>query len=223
MESSLSRLPKGLSFKSRSQDVVSSAEDPVSLKGDKGDLGETGADGIDGIDGADGATGPPGSTGATGATGPAGADGVDGTDGADGAVGPTGPIGPTGPQGPEGPTGPQGPKGGDSIITNKFGTRAVGLVEGTEGQWLDVVPASEALEPWLEEALVKVTRFRSICGNFDLVVGTPKHCQGWRMPEKTLEKASSVMNMWKHITNGTLFEEIKKQIKDEILAEIRNG
>lgn len=205
----LSRTPKGMEFRRTPAPEVN-AQDLYAI-GRDGAAGPPGPPGADGADGPAGPAGPAGAVGATGSPGPPGADGADGAPGADGA---------TGPQGADGPQGPKGLPGGDSIITNKFGTRAVGLVEGTEGQWLDVVMAGESLEPWLEEALEETKRFRSVCGGFDLVIGTPKHCSNWRMPYKTEEKKTTTMNMWRHISNGTLFEEIKKQIKREILEEL---
>lgn len=186
--------------------------------GDAGAIGPTGATGVTGGAGAAGATGPAGAAGANGATGadgntgPTGAAGATGADGAVGGTGPTGMDGPAGATGATGATGAdgiQGPKGlpgGDSIITNEHGTRAVGLVEGTEGQWIEVVPAGQELEPWLNECLATRFRFRSVCGTMDLVVGTPKHCLGWRMPEKTHEHGEKVMAMWKHLREGTLLE-----------------
>ena len=159
----------------------------------------------DGITGPIGPTGPAGHTGVAGMTGPIGATG---SMGPTGPMGPTGQTGLTGNAGMTGPIGPTGPKGGDSIVTNRFGTRSVGIMEGTEGQWVDVVAAGAELEPWFKECLITPIRFRSTCGLYDLVIGTPKHCANWRMPERTEQDGRRVMSMWKHLREGTLVEHI---------------
>ena len=118
----------------------------------------------------------------------------------------TGPAGPTGPPGPQGPT---GPKGGDSIVQNRFGTRAVGITEGTQGQWFDLLPADAPLDAWFEECLANHFRFRSTCGRMDLVVGVPKHCVNWRIPEKSETQRKKAARLWKHISSGTLLDLIE--------------
>lgn len=192
-------------------------------QGAQGYQGSQGAQGADStVEGPQGDQGSQGAQGAQGSQGPAGADsdvegpqGAQGAQGAQGGQGEQGSQGSQGPQGadsivpgPQGAEGPQGPKAGDSIITNRFGTRSVGLCEGTEGQWFDVVPHGAALEPWFEECLVQPVRFTSQCGKFDLVVGTPKHCNGWRMPRKSPEDAHRTMHLWKHLREGTLMESL---------------
>lgn len=167
-------------------------------QGDQGNQGNQGSQGGEGSQGNQGSQGPQGDQGGQGSQGPQGDQGQQGPQGADSTV--------EGPQGPVGDTGPQGPKGGDSIITNRFGTRSTGICEGTEGQWFDVVPHGAALDPWFEECLVHPVRFTSQCGQFDLVVGTPKHCRNWRMPRRTPEEGRRVMRMWQHLREGTLLE-----------------
>ncbi len=154
--------------------------------------GRAGADGIDGQDGAPGAPG---------------ADGIDGQDGAPGE------------QGPPGPEGPAGPKGGDSIRTNAHGTKAVGIVEGTQGQWLDLVPHGEPIEPWLEDELVEPVRFVSECGRFDLIVGVPKHCEHWRMPTKTPQQAEAAKAQWREISQNTLLARIESL--EDAIAQLK--
>ena len=87
--------------------------------------------------------------------------------------------------------------------------RAVGIVEGSQGQWLDLIPAGEPIEPWLEEALVKPFRFSSVCGTMDLIVGVPKHCEHWRMPHKTQEQKDRAAKLWAEISAGTLLETLR--------------
>jgi hypothetical protein len=169
--------------------------------------GRAGADGIDGQDGAPGAPGADGIDGQDGAPGAPGADGIDGQDGAPGE------------QGPPGPEGPAGPKGGDSIRTNAHGTKAVGIVEGTQGQWLDLVPHGEPIEPWLEDELVEPVRFVSECGRFDLIVGVPKHCEHWRMPTKTPQQAEAAKAQWREISQNTLLARIESL--EDAIAQIK--
>jgi len=174
----------------------------------------SGSDGIDGRRGADGADGPTGAVGPTGPqgiqgeTGPAGPPGETGPAGEAGPAGPAGPAGETGPAGNEGPQGPPGPKG-DSIVQNRFGTRAVGITEGTQGQWFDLLPADAPLDAWFEECLANHFRFRSTCGRMDLVVGVPKHCVNWRIPEKSETQRKKAARLWKHISSGTLLDLIE--------------
>ena len=141
--------------------------------------------------------GSPALDGATGATGEAST-----------VPGPQGEKGDKGDDGTEGPQGPAGPKAGDSIISNAHGTRAVGIAEGTQGQWIDLIPACAAIEPWFAECLVQPVRFRSVCGEFDLIVGVPKHCKDWRMPEKTTQQKERAVELWQEISNNTLLERI---------------
>jgi hypothetical protein len=169
--------------------------------------GRAGADGIDGQDGAPGAPGADGIDGQDGAPGAPGADGIDGQDGAPGE------------QGQPGPEGPAGPKGGDSIRTNAHGTKAVGIVEGTQGQWLDLVPHGEPIEPWLEDELVEPVRFVSECGRFDLIVGVPKHCEHWRMPTKTPQQAEAAKAQWREISQNTLLARIESL--EDAIAQIK--
>jgi hypothetical protein len=169
--------------------------------------GRAGADGIDGQDGAPGAPGADGIDGQDGAPGAPGADGIDGQDGAPGE------------QGPPGPEGPAGPKGGDSIRTNAHGTKAVGIVEGTQGQWLDLVPHGEPIEPWLEDELVEPVRFVSECGRFDLIVGVPKHCEHWRMPTKTPQQAEAAKAQWREISQNTLLARIESL--EDAIAQLK--
>ena len=106
----------------------------------------------------------------------------------------------------------QAPKG-SSIATNQFGTKAVGLCEGTQGQWFDLIPADAPLDPWFEAALVKPVRFRSTCGEYDLVVGVPTNCANWRLPNKTLAEQQKEMFMWNKISDSTLIDYIKDSVK----------
>lgn len=170
--------------------------------------------GLTNTSGQQGSQGPDGNQGSQGTSGAQGSQGPDGFQGSQGPIGDQGNQGPDGGQGPngnQGPQGDQGPKGGDSIVTNRFGTRSVGIMEGTEGQWIDVVAAGAELEPWLKECLITPIRFRSTCGLHDLVIGTPKHCANWRMPERSENDAKRVMSMWKHLREGTLVEHIRQQ------------
>ena len=158
---------------------------------ERGLRGSQGPAGNDGAPGSDGAQGPPGNDGAQGPPG---------NDGADSTV--------PGPPGPEGPAGPAGPKG-DSIRTNRYGTRAVGITESTQGHWFDLVPHGAAIDPWLNEEMVEPVRFVSECGRFDLIVGVPKHCEGWRMPEKTDQQQAAALAQWQEIANNTLLNRIE--------------
>lgn len=106
----------------------------------------------------------------------------------------------------------EAPKG-SSIATNQFGTKAVGLCEGTQGQWFDLIPADAPLDPWFEAALVKPVRFRSTCGEYDLVVGVPTNCANWRLPNKTLAEQQKEMFMWNKISDSTLIDYIKDSVK----------
>ena len=159
------------------------------------------------LDGATGATGE-----ASTVPGPQGEKGDKGDKGDEGTAstvpGPQGEKGDKGDDGTEGPQGPAGPKAGDSIISNAHGTRAVGIAEGTQGQWFDLIPACAAIEPWFAECLVQPVRFRSVCGEFDLIVGVPKHCKDWRMPEKTTQQKERAVELWQEISNNTLLERI---------------
>lgn len=159
--------------------------------------------------GPQGDPGPQGEQGIQGDPGPQGERGVQGEPGPQGEIGPQGPQGDPGATGPAGPEGPQGPKGGDSIVTNTFGTRAVGIAEGTQGQWFDLIPAGQALDPWFEEALVEPVRFVSTCGKFELICGVPKHCREWRIPEKTGEDKRRATDLWKEISQSTLLSRIQ--------------
>lgn len=62
------------------------------------------------------------------------------------------------------------------------------------------------IDPWFNECLSKHVRFRSECGQFDLVVGIPKHCSEWRMPEKSEEQKIRAQRLWSEISNATLLE-----------------
>lgn len=188
---------------------------PQGLQGLTGPSGPIGPTGLMGPTGLRGPTGLQGNAGPTGAAGPTGMQGPTGARGPTGPMGPAGPtgVGATGAQGPTGPAGaagPTGPKLGDSIVRNKFGTRAVGITEGTQGQWFDLLPAGAPLDAWFEECLVSSFRFRSTCGQMDLVVGVPKHCENWRIPEKSEPHRVKVNRLWRHISDGTLLELLQK-------------
>ncbi len=178
--------------------------------GNDGEPGATGAAGAPGAAGATGAKGDKGDKGDPGDPGPPGADGMDGADGADGADGMDGADGlpgekgDKGDKGDQGDPGPPGPKAGDSIVTNHLGTYAFGITESTEGQWLDVIPAGDPVDPKFAAAVKEPFRFRSVCGHVDLVVGTPLHCVGWRMPERSPERRDRTKKMWKKIAEGRL-------------------
>jgi len=190
------------------------------LRGLQGNVGPQGRRGIQGETGVTGPTGNTGNTGPTGANGISvtGPTGPTGNDGATGATGPTGEIGATGAMGDTGPPGPTGDTATcagvcdgyktllDSIRTNKYGTHAVGMVEGSSGQWLDVVEANEEPHPWFKECLIEVVRFRSVCGTKDLLIGTPKHCKDMRFVKKTPEQAEKITSMWNRLADGTLIE-----------------
>lgn len=154
-----------------------------------------------------GPQGPEGPQGIQGEQGEPGIQGDPGVDGVDGAPGEKGDKGDPGDPGPPGAQGDPGPKG-DSIIENKFGIKAVGIVEGTQGQWIDLVPAGAKPEPWFEEAVVKIFRFKSECGTMDLLLGVPKHCKDWRMPEKSEEEMFRSRRQWKVISSNTLLDAI---------------
>lgn len=85
----------------------------------------------------------------------------------------------------------------------------MGILEGTQGQWFDLVKAGDPIEPWFEACLVKPVRFRSLCGQYDLIVGVPKHCEKWRMPEKTVEQSAAAKEMWREISQNTLLKRIE--------------
>ena len=187
------------------------------LRGSEGPTGAAGAQGEQGTPGNDGADstvpGPPGPQGEQGPPGNDGADStVPGPQGTQGEQGPPGNDGADstvpGPPGPEGPAGPAGPKG-DSIRTNHYGTRAVGITESTQGHWFDLVPHGEAIDPWLNAELMEPVRFVSECGRFDLIMGVPKHCEGWRMPEKTDQQQAAALAQWQEISNNTLLARIE--------------
>lgn len=75
-----------------------------------------------------------------------------------------------------------------------------------------MVSTGDPLDPWFEECLTETFRFRSTCGTKELVVGVPKHCANWRMPEKTHADMMRVRHMWKEISDGTLLDTVKKLV-----------
>jgi Collagen triple helix repeat (20 copies) len=166
----------------------------------------------DAVDGDTGAKGPDGDPGTSGPQGQPGSPGDPGPTGATGPIGPRGPIGPTGPTGPPGSTGDPGPTGvqgdqgpkGDSIISNALGIYAFGIAESTQGHWFDLIPSDAELDPKFVAAVVEPFRFRSVCGRMDLVMGVPRHCKNWRMPERSESQRQRVMAMWKKISEGRL-------------------
>lgn len=194
--------------------------DPSTLNANDGDSGSPGIPGSDGAQGAQGVqgAGEQGAQGNQGVQGPQGFQGDQGVQGAgeqgpqgyQGFQGAQGNAGETGEKGNTGDQGPKGLPGGDSIITNKYGTRAVGLVEGSSGQWIDLIPAAQTIEPWLEECLVKPFRFRSECGTMDLIVGVPKHCREWRMPHKSPLDEQNARKQWSLISRNELIAYIDK-------------
>jgi hypothetical protein len=92
-------------------------------------------------------------------------------------------------------------------------------VEGTQGQWLDLVPHGEPIEPWLEDELVEPVRFVSECGRFDLIVGVPKHCEHWRMPTKTPQQAEAAKAQWREISQNTLLARIESL--EDAIAQLK--
>lgn len=174
-----------------------------------GPRGPTGPRGLRGVTGPTGNTGPIGPTGSdAGFTGPTGPRGIQGPSGPRGPTGSpagfTGPTGSSGGAGPQGPTGPTGPKIGDTIVSNELGTYAFGIVEGTQGQFFDLIPANASTDPRFDAAVIQTFRFASECGTFHLCCGVPKHCKNWRMPNKTENDRLRTMKMWGQIANGTL-------------------
>jgi Collagen triple helix repeat (20 copies) len=190
-----------------------STSNSSAIDGDDGEVGDKGPRGQVGLTGLIGSAGPRGDAGNPGVTGLLGLQGasIPGERGIQGSQGPPGAAGDvTGPQGPKGPQGPQGPKGpdglpkGDSIISNELGIYAFGIAESTQGHWFDMSPATTPLDPKFVAAVVEPFRFRSVCGKVDSIVGTPRHCKNWRMPERSEEQRQRVMAMWNKISEGRL-------------------
>jgi hypothetical protein len=130
--------------------------------------------------------GAPGVPGNDGAPGSPGADGTDGTPGADGLPG--------GP-GPKGDPGDPGPK--DSVVQTELGIYAFACTEGTRPWFIDVVHSGAELHPKHAAATDgKPVRFKSECGNFDLVLAVRKEYSDWFMPDKTTAEKEKANDFW---------------------------
>jgi hypothetical protein len=161
--------------------------------GSSGGRGRTGSNGLPGNPGEPGLPGPPGPEG-----GPPGPDGPPGPEGPPGPIGPSGPTGPEGPigePGQDGGPGPPGPK--DSVVQTASGIYAFACVEGTRPWFIDMVKAgAQTSQKYFDATCTKEVRFRSECGELDLVFSVRRGFDGWFMPEKTPDEMSRANNFW---------------------------
>ena len=175
---------------------------PTGPTGPTGDIGPTGpSGGPAGPTGDTGAPGPTGDTGPTGPTGPAGptGSGATGAAGDTGSAGATGATGDTGPTGPTGPTGDTGPAGKGSFLKTSEGIYEYICIEGARPWWVDMVPAGSPLTPKFAASIEPdtETRFRSVDGKMDLVLGIKTGFKNWYAADATEEQREHALKFWR--------------------------
>lgn len=149
----------------------------------------------DGVDGAFGFDGQPGSIGPPGPRGPQGEPGDPG--GPPGPPGDPGTGGLPGPEGPPGPPGPPGPKG-DTIVSNELGIYAFGIMESMHATFCGRVPADGEVPARFIAACEdgSISRHRSVCGKWDMLMGIQKGLADWCMPDKTHDQYLHAKQIW---------------------------
>lgn len=139
-----------------------------------------------------GESGPPGPTGPQGPRGPQGDPGDPG-----GPPGPPGDPGGEGLPGPPGDPGPPGPKG-DTIVSNELGIYAFGIMESMHATFCGRVPAGGEIPERFIVACESgsISRHRSICGRWDMLMGIQKGLADWCMPDKTHNQYLHAKRIW---------------------------
>lgn len=144
--------------------------------------------------------GPPGNPGSPGTNGTNGTDGTPGTNGNPGNPGTPGLNGEPGDPGPVGEPGLPGPPGpkGDTIVNNELGIYAFGIMESMHATFCGRVPAGgEIPEKFIAACEYdSISRHRSICGNWDMLMGIQKGLADWCMPDKTHNQYLHAKRIW---------------------------
>lgn len=121
--------------------------------------------------------------------------GNSGPPGSPGSPGSPGDPGDPGDPGPPGPQGEPGPK--DSVVQTELGIYAFACTEGTRPWFIDIVPSGHDLHPKHAAATDgNHVRFKSECGNFDLVLAVRKEYSEWFMPSKTQKEMEKANGFW---------------------------
>ena len=144
-------------------------------------------------------TGPKGDDGEPGTPGGPGSPGDPGTPGGPGSPGEPGPPGPDGPSTP-GPPGPPGPKG-DTIVNNDQGIYAFGIMESMHATFCGRVPVGGPIPAKFTAACEEgsISRHRSVCGKWDMLMGIQKGLADWCMPDKTHDQFLRAREIWKSL------------------------
>lgn len=141
--------------------------------------------------------GPRGDKGDPGSPGTNGTNGTNGNPGADGLPGSPGAKGDKGDQGDQGEPGPPGPKG-DTIVNNELGIYAFGIMESMHATFCGRVPAGDEIPDKFIAACEhgSISRHRSVCGNWDMLMGIQKGLADWCMPDKTYNQYLHAKRIW---------------------------
>lgn len=115
-----------------------------------------------------------------------------------GDPGDPGDPGGSGPPGPPGPDGPPGPKG-DTIVSNDQGIYAFGIMESMHATFCGRVPVNDPIPTKFVAACEdgSISRHRSVCGKWDMLMGIQKGLADWCMPDKTHTQFLRAREIWK--------------------------
>ena len=99
-----------------------------------------------------------------------------------------------------GPEGPQGPKG-DTIVSNEQGIYAFGIMESMHATFCGRVPANGEIPEKFVAACEEgsISRHRSVCGKWDMLMGIQKGLADWCMPDKTHAQFLHARQIWKSL------------------------
>jgi hypothetical protein len=82
-------------------------------------------------------------------------------------------------------------------VKNAHGVYEFACIEGTRPWFCDIIPAGEPLAPKFAAATTNIfSRFRSVCGNFDLVFAVRGEFPSWYLPEASDEQRKHSIAFW---------------------------
>jgi hypothetical protein len=84
-------------------------------------------------------------------------------------------------------------------VSNEHGIYAFGIMESMHATFCGRVPADGEIPEKFVAACEEgsISRHRSVCGKWDLLMGVQKGLAGWCMPDKTHDQFLRAREIWK--------------------------